>query len=1090
MTAPETMTMSCPSEETLAAFVDGRLNGEARRRVVEHMANCGECRDIAVLTAQIQAEEVSTAETANVARFPNRTVLLAMATAVAAMLVVVFFPALQERMRPEKGIPTLIQASTVLDKRVVDGRLTGFPYKPRPRVYRSGNESSEPLMDLAVAEVRAETQGKTGVDDLHAEGVALLFAGKSDLAIKTLEEAVRKSVNTNDLRIAMEKTKEAALLNDLSAAYYARGTTTQAASDITAALNAAQRAWQLAKTSEIAWNRALALSHFSTSTAAWDDFLRINEDPQWREEAEERKSELKPRTSGSRWREVVPRIETGSDLTDLVAEFPEQGRVYFEDVALPNWANAQTRGSERGTEYRTAAGLASALAQTGDQFALAVMTAIDRACAQGQCADLAAAHLAFESALATSRAQNHTRASVEMEDVARRLERLGSPLALRARFEQFAGAIHANDYDLALDGGRMLLAELGNRSYRTLEARTLWLLGLCELQALRLEEALQHYRAAEQLFDEGREEGYLASIRVRLADALEFAGESDDAMSYRLRALHSMRFLEDRKDLGIMLYEAGQAAMSRGWPNAADVLLAESIAFAREMRRPDLGTMAALWRANRLSRVGDIRAAVEQVRVAREFSESIADRNVRERVHASTAAILGRTSLADRPYADLTEAIEFFERSGARTWVPQLLHARALLLIGDGDRAAAERDLQRAITIAEATIGDGGTMQAGDGFSRDIRDTYGALIGLLVAAGRTEDALMVAERARLIGRIPAQRQTPLKDVVAKLSPSVQVAVFETQPASLVVWVVKQSDVRMFVLPATPEDLGRAAAAAERGELSSDVMARLYDLLMRPWLAPASSTQELVIAPAPGLEAVPFAALYDEARRRHVIDDFTVSVTLSLTEFANRPDSIGKRADGMLIVADAAYRSVRRLPAARKEALAVGELYEGAMMLLGHDATGLKFLAELGRASMLHFAGHAQVNEHQPQLSALVLGGANGADDRIYIHELLKRPLPLDLVVLSACSTAQTRAGDLRGNITIARAFVNRGARAVVATLQPVPDDAAAAFSIRFHEALRDGASPAAAVRAAQLHIRSRPRSDAAWAAFCVIQGAA
>jgi hypothetical protein len=39
---------TCPSEETNAAFLDGRLDEEARRQVVEHLADCGECRDMAV----------------------------------------------------------------------------------------------------------------------------------------------------------------------------------------------------------------------------------------------------------------------------------------------------------------------------------------------------------------------------------------------------------------------------------------------------------------------------------------------------------------------------------------------------------------------------------------------------------------------------------------------------------------------------------------------------------------------------------------------------------------------------------------------------------------------------------------------------------------------------------------------------------------------------------------------------------------------------------------------------------------------------------------------------------------------------------
>ena len=35
-----------PTDETLAAYIDGRLDEETRKRVVEHMAECPECFEV------------------------------------------------------------------------------------------------------------------------------------------------------------------------------------------------------------------------------------------------------------------------------------------------------------------------------------------------------------------------------------------------------------------------------------------------------------------------------------------------------------------------------------------------------------------------------------------------------------------------------------------------------------------------------------------------------------------------------------------------------------------------------------------------------------------------------------------------------------------------------------------------------------------------------------------------------------------------------------------------------------------------------------------------------------------------------------
>jgi CHAT domain-containing protein len=73
--------------------------------------------------------------------------------------------------------------------------------------------------------------------------------------------------------------------------------------------------------------------------------------------------------------------------------------------------------------------------------------------------------------------------------------------------------------------------------------------------------------------------------------------------------------------------------------------------------------------------------------------------------------------------------------------------------------------------------------------------------------------------------------------------------------------------------------------------------------------------------------------------------------------------------------------------------------------------------------------------------------------------------------------------DAEGLLGLARALLDAGARNLLVTLWPVTDDAAAAFTPLFHEALCEGASPALAARDARRTLRAAGRPAADWAAF-------
>jgi tetratricopeptide (TPR) repeat protein len=1107
MTAPETMTTNCPDEETLAAFSDGVLNAADGRRVMQHMSVCADCRSMVLAMSEMRtmSETTPAGDGAAVSRFALHGMFRAAAVlAAAAALIIIFGPMAWQRWTAHREMGTLVAAAADLDVRTVEGWLTGgFEYKPYRGPTRSAGDETPPeqyLLEYAARGVIATAASSQSVDKLHGAGIAHLLVGERDAAIRTLEEAVRKSAGIDNLSAAIEKTTDAELLNDLSVAYFARGRSAEHAADFTASLNAAERAWQLKQTPAIAWNRALAVSQLHLqkgAEGAWDDFLGIATDPDWRKEAEARRASLSTATSIEEWRDLETRLAgwlrqgRAGDIAEAVRRFPAQARQYFDTVVVTEWARMQNGGKDTHQSPLLGLSLAQALALAGEELPLDAMAAIDRACATSRCGLAVEAHLRHASARRLIEKREYGRASSELERVERDFAAFGSPYAFVARFERLTCLIYRNDYENAIRGGHELLSDARHGRYRTLQARTLWLIGLCELQALHPEEALQRYRDAERLFESGRDDAFLAAIRVRIADALEFVGDADAASQYRFRALAGMHRSGDYNDYGLTVYEAGAAALSRGRANAADTFFGEAIRFARETRRPDLGAMAALWRATRLSRAGDFAGVVQQTRVAEEFWRAVVDSDVKQRVEASAGAILGPARLSERPERQLTSAIAFFERTDARTWLPALFHQRAMMAKEEGDRVSAERDLRKAIEIAEDVLGTGAAASIRDGFTADVRESYAELIALLLESDREEDALEIAERSRLIGRPAGANRVPLSELAVALPPSMNIALYEMQSDGLIVWLVRQGRVQAFRSPATRGELQRLAGGWSGQGPSPRALAELYDVLMRPYAGAIVAPGELVIVPAPGLESVPYSALYDRFRGRHVADDLVVSATTSLTELVQssgkQPASEGDR---LLLLADAAYRHMDRLPASRSEAMQVSKLYRNATTIVGEDATGPRLLAELERATALHFAGHATVNEVAPEMSALIVAGAGGEDDgRVYVHELSKRTFPLRLVVLSACSTARTRAGDARGSVTVARAFLDGGAGAVVGTLWPVADADAAMFSVRFHQSLRAGATPAAAVRLAQLHMRSRGAPGAAWGAFCIMQRA-
>jgi CHAT domain-containing protein/tetratricopeptide (TPR) repeat protein len=160
-----------------------------------------------------------------------------------------------------------------------------------------------------------------------------------------------------------------------------------------------------------------------------------------------------------------------------------------------------------------------------------------------------------------------------------------------------------------------------------------------------------------------------------------------------------------------------------------------------------------------------------------------------------------------------------------------------------------------------------------------------------------------------------------------------------------------------------------------------------------------------------------------------------------------------------------------------------------------DATRERLLStDLTQYAILHLATHGFLDPKRPENSGLMLStfsrDGRSLDGFVGLQDIYQLRAPVDLVVLSACQTGLGK--DVRGEglLGLTRGFMYAGASSVMASLWKVDDEATAELMKRLYaNMLREGMTPAAALRAAQNSIRQRPewRSPHYWAAF-TLQG--
>ena len=266
--------------------------------------------------------------------------------------------------------------------------------------------------------------------------------------------------------------------------------------------------------------------------------------------------------------------------------------------------------------------------------------------------------------------------------------------------------------------------------------------------------------------------------------------------------------------------------------------------------------------------------------------------------------------------------------------------------------------------------------------------------------------------------------------------------------------------------------GAAPAARNLTQLAQRILQRLYSTLIEPLALQRHDRQRLVIVPYGALHYLPFHLLYDGSA--YLIERHEV-IVLPAAGLATRRGP--QREPGALILA---HSWEGRLPHTLAEAQMVQRLFGGT--LCAEDAA-CRTALQAQPAQVLHIAAHGQHRLDQPDLSYLQL-----ADGQLYADDLLQQDLSYELVTLSGCETGRANVAASDELIGLGRGFLYAGAGALLVSLWRVADASTMHLMERMYQALRAGASKAAALRDTQRFMLAENAGlhPAHWGAFQLI----
>lgn len=944
------------------------------------------------------------------------------------------------------GLPVALSANVGRD--CVTFRL-GKPDAHCGEPSRSSQSAAAPVLD-SVVRVAHRSSASSPINVLAL--IDMWYARDDSVALNRAIVSLRQSV--------LDAPSSVENWNDLSAGLMLRHAANGDLLDLLEALHAARQALGRDATSTDAlWNRAVALTWMGmreSQQRAWTEYGRI---------------------SGN----AIPTVDLAGDVLHLSkrdaalqGKWIEAARAYLWRSLLPQWGQQ--------TISRDSLGVASTEAE------------FDRIVANSSDADAVDSPRALREVIrtTTNAAQRDELAHgfIEMGKLRDAIDRLDWKAARAALaesntptfqryFSRWLQYERANLKLLTIDTTAraefvQLAAEQAKKA-PVVARRALWATALSHQSASSAFEATHYFEQLIQQCAAANEEECTIGARAMNASAHRLLGNPFNAAENLVTAVQVSTMSPATQRRWTVISQLRQLAMSRSMTGVADDLDYELDKVAQQLNRVDLQLLAVRQRAALLA-LNEKKGAESAVREFAELWHTKASPAQQTEYHADLLWLQGevaRKSNLDASMTLLDSAVRVGKLKANRVALLPMLLSRAKTRAQSGDTTLALIELDSILASARKSVGATGSVLVDARTAETARTASSDAARMLLVKGKTSQALDA-----LSGRAFSNSH----NITYSQSGTTAVAMREVGD-SLVMWYSAGAQVESQISSIRVSALRGMAVRRDSASL-----ARLYDALARPWTTSSTSSapQKLRLDVRGVASTIPWSALRDSRTGRYLLDDYEIT---NVSEAFDQTVSTHSSHVGtsILIVDGVPRKGPRRLPGALLEIDSVKKIWGKNATSIGASETMRTLVATMNRSRVVHFVGHAEIDATQPERSALLLTG-DTIEVRLPATVIKNWRLPhVDLMILAACDTRVAGEGAFGGLESLAGVLRSVGVKNVIAAGWPVEDGATAVLMQTLHRELAHGATPAAALRSAQLILlhstdptRNAPR---VWAAF-------
>jgi len=160
---------------------------------------------------------------------------------------------------------------------------------------------------------------------------------------------------------------------------------------------------------------------------------------------------------------------------------------------------------------------------------------------------------------------------------------------------------------------------------------------------------------------------------------------------------------------------------------------------------------------------------------------------------------------------------------------------------------------------------------------------------------------------------------------------------------------------------------------------------------------------------------------------------------------------------------------------------------GGLVYKNENASKSQFFNIPNNVAILHLAGHAFLNDSDPELSSIIFSD-NEQDNKLFISELYGFKSNAELAVLSACNTGVGGYNNGESIVSLSQAFTYSGIPSTLSSLWNAPDNSTKEIMVSFYNNLSEGFSKSEALRNAKIeylkqHKNSKLNHPFYWAGF-------